>query len=51
MDFDYLFFEDFPKGIKTVYVNGKRLTVEEFEEAKEKFFKKKENINLSNKKF
>jgi hypothetical protein len=41
MDFDYLFFEDFPKGIKTVYVNGKRLTVEEFEEAKEKYFSKK----------
>ena len=41
MDFDYLFFEDLPKGIKTVCIKGKRLTIEEFEEAKEKFFKKR----------
>ena len=41
MDFDYLFFEDFPKGIKTVYVNGKRLTIEELQEDKEKYVSKK----------
>jgi len=43
MDFDYLFFEDFPKGIKSVYVNGKRITIEEFEKAREKYFLKKSN--------
>jgi hypothetical protein len=41
MDFDYLFYQDFPKGIKSVYVNGKRISVKEFEDAKEKYFLKK----------
>jgi hypothetical protein len=41
MDFDYLFFEDFPKGIKSVYVNGKRMTIEEFQKAKNDFLLKK----------
>tara|TARA_Y100000389_G_scaffold143111_1_gene141235 strand:+ start:565 stop:711 length:147 start_codon:yes stop_codon:yes gene_type:complete len=41
MDFDYLFYQDFPKGIKTVYVNGKRITIKEFEKAREKYFSKK----------
>jgi hypothetical protein len=46
MDFDYLFFEDFPKGIKSVYVNGKRITIEEFEKAREKYFLKKSNKQI-----
>ena len=41
MDFDYLFYEDLPKGIKTVFVNGKRITIKEFEKAREKYFSKK----------
>ena len=41
MDFDYLFYQDLPKGIKTVYVNGKRITIKEFENAREKYFSKK----------
>ena len=30
MDFDYLFYSELPSGIKSVYVNGKRMTIKEF---------------------
>jgi hypothetical protein len=41
MDFDYLFYSELPKGIKSVYVNGKRMTIEEFQKAKNDFLIKK----------
>ena len=45
MDFDYLFYNDLPKGVKSVYVNGKRISLEEFNEAKKEYLsKKKEHI-------
>lgn len=41
MDYDYLFLNDLPKGIKSVYVNGKRMSLEEFNEAKQNYLLKK----------
>lgn len=41
MDYDYLFFQELPKGIKSVYVNGKRLSIEEFKKAKSDFLSKR----------
>ena len=49
MNFDYLFYQDLPKGIKSVYVNGKRMTIEEFHRAKNDFFNKKKIKIRSNK--
>ena len=43
MSYDYLFYNDLPKGVKTVYINGKRLSLREFNEAKKKFLTKKGN--------
>ena len=43
MGYDYLFYNDLPKGVKTVYVNGKRLSLKEFNEAKKKVLSKKGN--------
>ena len=36
MGFDFLFYDDLPQGVKSVYVNGKRFSIEEFNQAKEK---------------
>ena len=48
MDFDYLFYSELPKGIKSVYVNGKRMTIKEFNKAKNDFLiKKKTKIKSS----
>ena len=41
MNFDYLFYSELPKGVKSVYVNGKRMTIEEFQKAKNDFLIKK----------
>tara|TARA_Y100000389_G_C16980660_1_gene280113 strand:+ start:375 stop:518 length:144 start_codon:yes stop_codon:yes gene_type:complete len=41
MDYDYLFYEDLPKGVKSIYVNGKRMSLNEFKDAKKNFFLKK----------
>ena len=49
MDFDYLFYSELPKGIKSVYVNGKRLTIEEFQKAKNDFLLKKKTKTKSSK--
>lgn len=43
MDFEYLFYNDLPKGVKTVYVNGKRMSLKEFNEAKKQYLSKKNN--------
>jgi len=32
-----------PKGIKSIYVNGKRMTLHEFNRAKKKYLSKKNN--------
>ena len=49
MDFDYLFYSELPKGVKSVYVNGKRMTIEEFQKAKNDFFLKKKTKTKSSK--
>jgi|TARA_B100001057_G_C22285262_1_gene732359 hypothetical protein len=41
MDFNYLFYQDIPKGVKSVYVNGKRIPIEEFKKAKSEFLLKR----------
>jgi uncharacterized protein (DUF2267 family) len=41
MNFDYLFYSELPKGVKSIYVNGKRMTIEEFQKAKNDFLIKK----------
>ena len=43
MSYDYIFYNELPKGVKTVYINGKRLSLKEFNEAKKKFLSKKGN--------
>lgn len=42
MDFDYLFHHDLPKGVKSVYVNGKRMSIMQFNQAKKEYLSKKE---------
>lgn len=42
MDFDYLFHDDLRKGVKSVYVNGKRMSIMEFNQAKKEYLSKKE---------
>jgi len=49
MDFDYLFYSELPKGVKSVYVNGKRMTIEEFQKAKNDFLLKKKTKTKSSK--
>ena len=49
MDFDYLFYSELPKGVKSVYVNGKRMTIEEFQKAKNHFLLKKKTKTKSSK--
>ena len=41
MDFDYLFYSELPIWVKSNYVNGKRMTIEEFQKAKNDFLLKK----------
>tara|TARA_B100001057_G_scaffold145358_1_gene145318 strand:+ start:506 stop:649 length:144 start_codon:yes stop_codon:yes gene_type:complete len=41
MNFDYLFHQELPKGIKSIYVNGKRMSIKDFKKAKERFLAKK----------
>lgn len=41
MNYDYLFLNDLPKGVKSIYVNGKRMSLEEFNQAKKKYLSKK----------
>lgn len=49
MNFDYLFYQELPRGIKSIYVNGKRISIEEFEDAKKKFLLKRKVKIKSNK--
>tara|TARA_X000000950_G_scaffold32593_1_gene35088 strand:+ start:138 stop:281 length:144 start_codon:yes stop_codon:yes gene_type:complete len=41
MNFDYLFHQELPKGIKSIYVNRKRMSIKDFKKAKERFLAKK----------
>jgi hypothetical protein len=43
MNYEYLFNEDLPKGVKSVYVNGKRMSLEEFKKAKKIYLSSKSN--------
>lgn len=41
MNYDFLFRNKIPKGIKSVFVNGETLTREEFLKKREEFLNKK----------
>ena len=43
MDYNYLFDNEFPQGVKSVYVNGKNISKQEFLELKKRYFKKKKS--------
>ena len=44
MKCNYLFYSDFPPGIATVFVDGKRITKEEFLDLKKKYLKNKKML-------
>lgn len=44
MKSNYLFYSDFPPGIASVFVDGKKLSKEEFLKLKKKYLKKKKMI-------
>ncbi len=41
MEFDYLFYNEIPKGVKSVYVNGRRMSLNEFNKIKKNYLLKK----------
>jgi hypothetical protein len=41
MDYSFLFRNEFPRGVKSIFVNGKTYTRKEFLKKKEEFIKKK----------
>ena len=41
MGFDYLFHNDLPKGLKSVCIKGKRMSIEQFNQVKKEYFLKK----------
>ena len=43
MNYNHLFSEDLPDGVKSIYYMGKRVTLEEFKRMKEKSNLKKES--------
>ena len=45
MDYDYLFYEDLPKGVKSVYVNGKRMSLKEFNQHKKNYLSERSKKN------
>ena len=42
MNYDYLFEADLPDGVKSVFLNGKKISRDEFLERQKKLRKKKE---------
>ena len=50
MDFDYLFYSELPSGIKSVCVNEKKMTIEEFQKAKNDFLIKNKTKIISSEK-
>ena len=50
MKLDYLFYnDDLPKGVKTIFVDGKKITREEFFKMKSEFLRKKNKTSTAKK--
>ena len=45
MDYKYLFYENIPKGVKSIFVNGKKISREDFLKEQKKFFLKMTKLN------
>ena len=43
MNIDHLFYSEFPKGVKHIYIDGKKISKQEFLELKKIYFKKKKS--------
>lgn len=51
MKLDYLFYnDDLPKGVKTIFVDGEKITREEFFKMKSEFLRKKNKTSATKKK-
>lgn len=51
MKLDYLFYnDDLPKGVKTIFVDGEKITREEFFKMKSEFLRKKNKTSARKKK-
>tara|TARA_B100001142_G_C14241721_1_gene619691 strand:+ start:318 stop:458 length:141 start_codon:yes stop_codon:yes gene_type:complete len=46
MNYDYLFRSEFPKGVKSIFVNGRSITRTEFLEQKKIYFKKRNKTQV-----
>jgi len=44
MDYSYLYHTEIPKGVKSIYINGKSISREQFLKQKETFLKKDNKI-------
>ncbi len=44
MDYSYLYHTEIPKGIRSVYINGKKISREEFLKERKTFLSKKRSI-------
>lgn len=45
MDYNFLFYDKLPPGVKTIFVNGKRISREDFIRNQKKYFNKDESKN------
>ena len=44
MDYSYLYHTEIPKGVRSVYINGKKISREEFLKERKTFLSKKMSI-------
>lgn len=44
MNYNYLFYEKIPKGVKSIFVNGKKISREDFLKEQKDFFLKNDKI-------
>ena len=44
MDYSYLYHTEIPKGVRSVYINGKKIRREEFLKERKTFLSKKKSI-------
>ena len=44
MDYSYLYHTEIPKGVRSVYINGKKISREEFLKERKTFLSKKNSI-------
>ncbi len=51
MMYNYLFDSDFPPGVASVFVGGKKISKEEFLKLKKKYLKKKKTIRMNLREF